>query len=120
VIDDALLEELEAIERPATARPRWPWLLVVVGAAAIVALGFHAYTAYATVDRINQSSRIEAVNPLVLFQDVATNGPRVGANVESSSRGAYARALEQFALDGTGVCLGIVLVVAGCFVLLNQ
>jgi hypothetical protein len=97
-----------------------PWLLVAVGFLAIVGLGIHGYTAYATIGRINDNSRIETSNPVLLFQDVATNGPRVGSTVEASSRATYARALEQFLLDGTGLCLGIVLVLGAFFVRANQ
>jgi len=96
------------------------WLLVVVGLVAIVGLGLHGYTAYATITRVNDNSRIDTANPAFLFQDVATNGARVGTTVEASSRATYARSLEQFLLDGTGLCIGIVLVVAGVFVRVNQ
>ena len=95
-------------------------LLIAVGFLAIVAMGIHGYTAYATIARINDTSRIETANAALLFQDVATNGPRVGSTVEASSRATYARSLEQFLLDGTGLSLGIVLVVAGVFVRVNQ
>ena len=120
--DLALIEQqLERMERPPGARLRvLPWLLVVVGLVAIVGLGIHGYTAYATINRINSNSKIETANPVLLFQDVATNGPRVGTTVEASSRATYARALEQFLLDGTGLTFGIVLVVAGFFVRANQ
>jgi hypothetical protein len=117
----ALEQELEALEGSLTAAPmRWPWLLVVLGLLAVVGLALHGYTAYAAVARIDANSRIETPNPLALFQEVATNGPKVGSTVESSSRATYARSLEQFVLDGTGVGLGIVLVIAGAFILLNR
>ena len=120
--DLALLDQLERMERPSTAGPlrALPWLLIAVGFLAIVGMGIHGYTAYATIARVNDSSRIDTANPVLLFQDVATNGPRVGANVEASSRATYARSLEQFLLDGTGLCLGMVLIVAGVFVRVNQ
>jgi hypothetical protein len=54
-----------------------------------------------------------------MFQDVATNGPRIGATVVSSSRATYSRALEQFLLDGTGILVGLVLIVAGWFIRVN-
>jgi hypothetical protein len=113
---------LEQMERPAVAGPLrvLPWVLVVVGLVAILGLGIHGYTAYATIARVNDNSKIETANPLLLFQDVATNGPRVGSTVEASSRATYARSLEQFLLDGTGLCLGIVLVLSGFFVRANQ
>ncbi len=120
--DLALIEQqLERMERPPGARLRvLSWLLVIVGLVAMVGLGIHGSTAYTTIARINVSSRIETANPGVLFQDVATNGPRVGSTVEASSRATYARALEQFLLDGTGLISGLVLVVAGFFVRVNQ
>src|SRR5438445_481740 len=59
-------------------------------------------------------------NPVVLFQDLATNGPRVPATVEASSRNTYGRALSQFVLDGTGLCLGFTLAFAGLFIRANQ
>jgi hypothetical protein len=99
---------------------RWPSLLVIGGLFVIVGLGVHGYTAYATIARINLSSKIETPNPLVLFQDVATNGPRVGGTVETTSRAAYGKSLEQYVLDGTGVTLGFVLVVGGLFVSVNS
>ena len=79
--------QLEALERPADGRESvWPWVLVVAGLLVIAGLGFHGYTAYATIARVNVNSKIDTPNPIVLFQDVATNGPKVGATVESSSR----------------------------------
>jgi hypothetical protein len=117
----ALLEQqIEALERPATATmPRWPWLLVIVGVVVMTSLSVHGYTAYATVAGVDARSNIATANPVVLFQDVASNGPRVGSAVESSSRATYTRALEQFVLDGTGVVLGLVLAAAGLFVRAN-
>jgi len=123
VADDvALLEQqLLQMERPAGGRLRvLLWLLVVVGLVAIISLSIHGYTAYATIQRIDANSKIDTANPALLFQDVATNGPRVGSTVEASSRSTYARALEQFLLDGTVLCAGIALVVAGVFVRMNQ
>jgi hypothetical protein len=55
-----------------------------------------------------------------MFQDLATNGPKVGSGVGSSSRATYTRTLEQFVLDGAGVLLALVLVVAGLFVRFNN
>ena len=71
------------------------------------------------VNRINVSSHIATDNPLVLFQDVATNGPRVGSTRRDQQPRDVSRALEQFVLDGTGVCLGSCCVVAGLFVRAN-
>ena len=112
---------LERMERPPAPGPLrvLPWLLIAVGFVVIVGLGMHSYTAFATIARINDASRIDTSNPVLLFQDVATNGPRVGSTVDASSRATYARALEQFLLDGTGLCIGIVLVLAGVFVRVN-
>jgi hypothetical protein len=113
--------QLDAMEQPAGERRSvWPWVLVAVGVLVIAGLGFHGYTAYATVARINVNSKIDTPNPVVLFQDVATNGPKLGATVESSSRATYAKALEQFVLDGTGLLAGLVLVVVGLFIRTNQ
>ena len=42
------------------------------------------------------------------------------ANVDSTSRGLYGKALAQYVLDGTGVCLGIALAFAGVFIRLNR
>jgi hypothetical protein len=121
VTEVSLLEQqLEDMEHPRAARRmRLPWVLVVVGGLAMVALGIHGYTAYATISRIDTSARIDTANPLVMFQDIATNGPRIGATVEASNRSAYSKALEQFVLDGTGLALGLVLVVAGLFIRAN-
>ena len=114
-------QQLEAMERSVTAENwRWPWLLVVAGLVVVVGLGMHAYTALGTIDRINTSSNLATPNALVLFQDLATNGPRVPPTVESSSRNTYSRALTQFVLDGTGVCLGISLAIGGLFVRANE
>src|SRR5438067_11960088 len=115
-----LEQELAAMERPRSPRqPLLPWVLVAVGLLVIVGLGFHGYAAYSTIAQINDASKIDTPNPIVMFQDVATNGPRIGATVVASSRSTYSRALEQFLLDGTGFVLGIVLVVAGVFVRVN-
>ena len=65
-------------------------------------------------------SKLDTPNPVVLFQDLATNGPRVPATVEASSRNTYGRALSQFVLDGTGLCLGFTLAFAGLFIRANQ
>jgi hypothetical protein len=121
-LEIALIEQqLDSLEGAVTAsRPGWPWLLVVVGFVAVLGLGAHGYFAFASIDRIDASSKIVTPNPIVLFQDLATNGPRVPANVEASSRNTYSRALSQFILDGTGVCLGLVLAIAGLFVRANQ
>jgi hypothetical protein len=118
-----LEQQIQAMERPPRAaahkQPVWPWLLVIAAVVAMALLGAHGYTAYATIARVDASSNIATANPGVMFQDVATNGPRVGSTVEASSRATYTKALEQFLLDGTGVILGLVLAVAGLFVRVN-
>jgi cellobiose-specific phosphotransferase system component IIC len=121
VTEASLIEQqLEAMERPRNARAtRLPWVLVVVGLLAIVGLGIHGYTAYATIARINSAARIDSANPIAMFQDIATDGPRIGATVEASQRSTYSKALEQFLLDGTGLALGLVLVLAGLFIRAN-
>jgi hypothetical protein len=116
-----LTQQIQAMERPASARkPFWPWLLVIAGVVAAASLGVQGYTAYATIARVDASSNIATANPIVMFQDVATNGPRVGGTVEASSRATYTKALEQFLLDGTGVILGLVLALTGLFVRANS
>ena len=115
-----LEQQLDLMERPSQARrARWPWVLVVAGLLLIVGLSVHGYSAFRTIDRINVGARIETPNPVTLFQDVATNGPRVGSTVETANRSTYTRALEQFLLDGTGVTLGIALALGGLLVRLN-
>ena len=85
-----------------------------------VGLAAHAATAYATIDAVNQASRIQTPNVVLLFQDLAVNGPRVSANVDANSRAAYGRALTQYVLDGTGVCLGLALAFTGLFIRVNR
>ena len=113
-------QQLDEMERSVSAGPpRWSWLVVIAGLLVVVGLGIHASTALGTINRVNTNSKIETPNALVLFQDLATNGPRVPPSVESSSRNTYSRALTQFVLDGTGVCLGIALLVGGVFIRAN-
>ena len=115
-----LEQQIQAMERPPRQKqPVWPWLVVLAAVLAMVLLGAHGYAAYATIARVDGNSNSATANPVVLFQDVATNGPRVGSTVEASSRATYTKALEQFLLDGTGVILGLVLAVAGVFVRAN-
>jgi hypothetical protein len=116
-----LLLELRDLERRSTdKKPVWTWLvLMLAGVLAMGALSVHGYAAYASIATIDENAKIATANPVVLFQDVATNGPHVGASIEASSRATYTKALEQFVLDGTGVILGLVLVVAGAFVRAN-
>jgi hypothetical protein len=121
-VELSLIErQLADMERPADGqRSVWPWVLVVVGVLVIAGLGFQGYTAFTTIARINVNSKIDTPNVVLLFQDVATNGPKVGATVESSSRATYTKGLEQFLLDGTGVIGGLMLVIGGAFVRVNQ
>ncbi len=83
-------------------------------------LSVHAVSAYSTIDRINQNAKLATPNVVLLFQDLATNGARVPPAVESSSRSTYTRALTQYVLDGTGICLGLALAIGGLFVRLNR
>jgi hypothetical protein len=115
-----LTQQIEAMERPPNSkRPVWPGILAIAAVLAMALLGMHGYTAYATIARVDANSNIATANPVVMFQDVATNGPRVGSTVDPSSRAIYTKALEQFLLDGTGVILGLVVAVAGVFVRAN-
>jgi hypothetical protein len=123
-VEAALIErELESLERTVAPRPpAWAWILVIVGLVAMLGCTTHAYFAYATIDRINQDAKLETGNVVLLFQDLATNGAgaRVSAAIPSSSRSTYTRALNQYVLDGTGVCLGLALAFAGVFIRLNR
>ena len=100
--------------------PRWSWILVGVGLLLAVGLSLHALSAYAAIDRIDRNSNISTPNVVVLFQDLATSGPRVPSSVDSSSRGAYSQAVVQYLLDGTGVCIGIALAFTGLFIRINR
>ena len=122
MLEWALVEpQLRSLERPSRAgRQILPWVLVVLGLAAAVALAVHAYGAYSTVARVNVAARIDTPNPVALLQDIATNGPRVGATVESSSRAIYTRALEQYVLDGTGIAIAMAVSFGGLFARANQ
>ena len=112
--------QLQALERTAVGGMRWAWLLVIGGVLLVVATAAHGYTAYTTIARIDINAKINTPNPVALFQDVATNGPRVGNTVETASRSTYTRALEQYVLDGTGASLGMALLVGGLFVRANE
>jgi hypothetical protein len=114
----ALERELAAMER--TSPPGWAWLLALVGFALMIGLAAHAWTAYVTIDRIDEASHIATSNPVLLLQDLGVNGPRVPATIDANSRGAYGRALAQYLLDGTGVCLGFALAFAGLFIRINR
>ena len=58
-----------------TSPPAWTWILVGVGLIAAIGLAAHAAGAYATIDRVDQSARINTANAVLLFEDVATNAP---------------------------------------------
>jgi hypothetical protein len=100
--------------------PGWSWILVGLGLLLAVGLAAHSLSAYAAIDRINHNSNIPTGNVIVLFQDLATNGPRVPSTIDSSSRGAYSQAAVQYVLDGTGVCIGLALAFAGLFIRVNR
>jgi hypothetical protein len=120
-LSDTALQHLERLERATAPRPPgWAWLLIGIGLLAMVGLGGHAFTAYQAIDRINQDAKVDTGNPVLLFQDLATNGPRISAAIPSSSRSTYTRALNQYVLDGTGVCFGLTLAFAGLFIRLNR
>ena len=109
------------MERAVAPRPpAWAWLLVVVGLVAMLGLSVHAFAAYGAIDRINQDAKLDTGNPVLLFQDLATNGPRVSAAIPSSSRSTYTRALNQYVIDGLGVCLALALAFTGLFIRLNR
>jgi hypothetical protein len=73
-----------------------------------------------TIDRINQISHLDTLNPILLLKELGTNGTRVSANVDSTNRGLYGRLLTQYVVDGTGVCLGVALAFAGLFIRINR
>jgi len=114
-------QQLAAMERAVAPRPPgWSWILVGVGLLLVIGLSAHALSAYAAIDRINQNASIPTGNVVVLFQDLATNGPRVPSSIDSSNRGAYSQAVVQYVLDGTGVCIGLALAFAGLFIRVNR
>jgi hypothetical protein len=100
--------------------PWWPWLFIVVGLALTIGTAAHASTAYAAIATMDAASKVDTPNPLFLFNDATSSGIRVNNQVDPRNRGAYADALTQLVLDGTGVCIGIVLTAAGLFVRLNE
>jgi len=109
------------MERAVAPRPPgWAWILVGVGLVLAIGLAGQAVTAYMTIDHVNQISRIDTLNPVLLFQELATNGPRVSANVDSTNRGLYGRALTLYVVDGTGICIGLALAFAGLFIRINR
>jgi len=109
------------MERAVAPRPPgWAWLLVGLGFVLAIGLAAHAATQYVAIDRINQVSRIDTLNPVLLFQELATNGPRVSANVDSTNRGVYGRALTLYVVDGTLICVGLALAFAGLFIRINR
>ncbi len=114
-------QQLDSLERAVAPKPpAWAWLLVVVGFVLSIGLAAHAVPAFLTIDRINQIAHLDTPNPVLVFQDLATNGPRVTSAIDSNNRGAYGQALTQYVLDGTGVCLGLALAFAGLFIRINR
>ena len=114
-------QQLEAIERTAVPRPPgWAWLLVGLGALLVIGLSVHAGFAFSTITRLDQAARIDSHDPLSTFQNLATNGAQVPSAIDSSNRNTYTRALDQYAFDGTGICLGVALIAAGLFIRLNR
>lgn len=114
-------QELAALEHSVAPRPPgWAWGLVVVGLVVAVGLVAHAVGAYASIARVNEISHFVTPNGVLLFQELATNGPRVTAGIDPNSRGVYGQALTQYVLDGTGVCLGLALAFAGLFIRVNR
>ncbi|MBV9132719.1 MAG: hypothetical protein JO318_08465 [Chloroflexi bacterium] len=106
------------MERAVAPRaPGWAWILVVFGLVLAVGLSAHAATAYTTIDRISPDG---GLNPVLLFEDLGVNGTRVPASIDANNRAAYARAVSQYVLDGTGVCLGVALAFAGLFIRINR
>jgi len=103
-----------------TSPPAWAWILVVAGFFMMIGLAAHAWTAYVTIDGIDRASHLETASPVALLEDLGVNGPRVPATIDANSRGAYARAVAQYVLDGTGVCLGFALAFAGLFIRINR
>ncbi|HEY3060443.1 MAG TPA: hypothetical protein VGL99_15895 [Chloroflexota bacterium] len=100
--------------------PWWAWLLILIGLALTGALTIHGSTAYAAIVAMDSVSKLDTPNPLFLFSDVTSTGIKVNNQVDPRNRGAYADALTQLVLDGTGVCIGVVLLGAGVFVRLNE
>ncbi len=100
--------------------PWWAWLLMLIGLGLTGALAIHGSTAYAAIVAMDSASKLDTPNPLFLFSDVTSTGIRVNNQVDPRNRGAYADALTQLVLDGTGVCIGIVFAAAGLFVRLNE
>jgi len=86
----------------------------------MLATAVHGYSAYSVVSDMDGAARLEQRNPLVLFDEVTTNGVQVNSAIDARARGAYTQALNQFVLDGTGVCLAIVLIGGGAFLRLSR
>jgi hypothetical protein len=95
------------------------WLLTTLGALLLLSAAVHGYLAYGAITSIDNSARVETPNALWLFDDLTTNGVRPNNAIDSRLRAQYTEALTQFVLDGTGVCLGIVLLGGGVFLKLS-
>jgi hypothetical protein len=100
--------------------PWWPWVFIALGLALVISLAVHGSTAYAAIVAMDASAKVETPNPLSLFSDATATGIKVNNQVDPRNRGSYTDALTQLVLDGTGVCIGIVLAAAGLFVRLNE
>jgi hypothetical protein len=94
--------------------------VAILGALLMLALGWHAALAYASIAGIEAAAGIHTPDALSLFDDLTTGGIRVPNGTDARNRQALTGALEQFELDGTGVCLSFVMVVGGAFVGLQQ
>ncbi|HYW86530.1 MAG TPA: hypothetical protein VFB50_02070 [Chloroflexota bacterium] len=88
---------------------RLTWLLMIAGALLVLGLGWHGFGAYEAIRGMDAGARIDTPNALFLFNDLTATGININNQIDARSRGAYAAALQQFVLDGTGVLLGVVL-----------
>lgn len=100
--------------------PWWASLLVVIGLGLSVASAVHGAGAYLAIASMDASAKLDTPNPLFLFSDITATGIKVNNQIDPRNRGAYGDALTQLVLDGTVVCIGIVLIAAGLFVRLNE
>jgi hypothetical protein len=113
--------QLRALERPPRkGKPAWTWLVVAAGLMLVLSLGYHGWQSYSTIGRIDASARLTTADPIRLFQALATMGPQVPNTIENSQRSNYSRALEQFILDGTGLAIGLAIILAGLLTRINH
>jgi hypothetical protein len=94
------------------AHARW---LAAAGVLVMLALGVHGIGAYRTILSIDAGANLPSANAYTLFDDLTTNGVRVPSGVQQADRQRYTQALEQLVLDGTGVCLGVALLVVAAY-----